>query len=52
MDDLSELELNTKSRKEKTKCAILARAITDKLWPEIEKLNWVLNEILVVNREP
>ena len=27
------------------------RTITDRLWPEIETLNWVLNEILVLNRE-
>ena len=27
------------------------RTITDRLWPEIETLNWVLNEILVLSRE-
>ena len=26
------------------------RAISDRLWPEIEVLNWVLNEILVMSR--
>jgi hypothetical protein len=26
------------------------RAISDRLWPEIEILNWVLNEILVLSR--
>ena len=26
------------------------RAISDRLWPEIEVLNWVLNEILVLSR--
>ncbi len=27
------------------------RAITDRLWPKIETLSWVLNEILVLSRE-
>jgi len=26
------------------------RTVTDRLWPEIETLNWVLNEILVLSR--
>jgi hypothetical protein len=26
------------------------RAISDRLWPEIDVLNWVLNEILVLSR--
>ena len=26
------------------------KSVTDSLWPEIETLNWVLNEILVLNR--
>lgn len=43
-------ELKTKSVKEKTKCTIHARAITDRLCPEIDTLNWVLNEILVLSQ--
>jgi hypothetical protein len=27
------------------------RVVSDRLWPEIEILNWVLNEILVLSRE-
>ncbi|MFZ0895847.1 MAG: hypothetical protein WAZ77_15240 [Candidatus Nitrosopolaris sp.] len=26
------------------------RVVTDRLWSEIETLNWVLNEILVLRR--
>jgi hypothetical protein len=26
------------------------RVVTDRLWPEVETLNWVLNEILVLKR--
>jgi hypothetical protein len=26
------------------------RVVTDRLWPEIETLNWVLNEILVLRQ--
>ena len=55
MDELAELEqrinhkiVQTKDKMHKTQ----ERAVTDRLWPEIETLNWVLNEILVVNREP
>jgi hypothetical protein len=54
MDELSELEerikhkiAQTKEKKHKTQ----ERAVTDRLWPEIEILNWVLNEILVLTRE-
>jgi hypothetical protein len=38
----------TKDKMHKTQ----ERAVTDRLWPEIETLNWVfLNEILVLSRE-
>jgi hypothetical protein len=54
MDKLSELEqrikhkiAQTKDKKHETQ----ERAITDRLWPEIETLNWVLNEILVLSRQ-
>jgi hypothetical protein len=54
MDELSELEqrinhkiAQTKDKMHKTQ----ERAVTDRLWPEIEILNWVLNEILVLSRE-
>lgn len=47
---LSELELNTKSRKQKTKCTKLMRAITDKLWSEIETLNWARNDRVFLNK--
>jgi hypothetical protein len=39
-------ELNAISFKEKTKCTIHTRAITDRICPEMDTLNWVLNEIL------
>ena len=51
MDELSELEqriihkiAQTKDKMHKTR----ERVVTDRLWPEIETLNWVLNEILVL----
>jgi hypothetical protein len=54
MDELIELEqrinhkiAQTKDKMHKTQ----ERAATDRLWPEIEILNWVLNEILVLSRE-
>jgi hypothetical protein len=50
MDELIGLEqrinhkiTQTKDKMHKTK----ERVVTDRLWPEIETLNWVLNEILV-----
>jgi hypothetical protein len=54
MGELAELEqrinhkiAQTKDKMHKTQ----ERAVTDRLWPEIEILNWVLNEILVLSRE-
>jgi hypothetical protein len=54
MDELVELEqrinhkiAQTRDQMDKTQ----ERAVTDRLWPEIEILNWVLNEILVLTRE-
>ena len=53
MDELIELEqrinhkiMRTKDKMHKTK----ERVVTDRLWPEIETLNWVLNEILVLRQ--
>jgi hypothetical protein len=53
MDELIGLEqrinhkiAQTKDKMHKTK----ERVVTDRLWPEIETLNWVLNEILVLRR--
>jgi hypothetical protein len=50
MDGLIELEqrinhkiAQTKDKMHKTR----ERVVTDRLWPEIETLNWVLNEIFV-----
>ena len=55
MDELAELEERIKHKiaqiKEKMH-KTQERAVTDRLWPEIETLNWVLNEILVLSREP
>jgi hypothetical protein len=54
MDELSELEQRIKHKIAQTKDQMLKtheRAVTDRLWPEIEILNWVLNEILVLSRE-
>ena len=54
MDDLLELAqrikhkiAQTKDKMHKTK----ERVVTDRLWPEIETLNWVLNEILVFRQK-
>ena len=55
MDELSELEQRIKNKIVQTKDKMHTtreRAVTDRLWPEIETLNWVLNEILVLSREP
>jgi hypothetical protein len=53
MDELITLEqrikhkiVQTKDKMHKTR----ERVITDRLWHEIETLNWVLNEILVLRR--
>jgi hypothetical protein len=54
MDELAELEqrINHKIAQSKDKMhKTQERAVTDRLWPEIEILNWVLNEILVLSRE-
>jgi hypothetical protein len=54
MDELSILEeriqdkiVETQIKMDKT----MERAETDRLWPIIETLKWVLNEILVVSRD-
>ena len=53
MDELAELEERIKHKiaqiKEKMH-KTQERAVTDRLWPEIETLNWVLNEILVLRQ--
>ena len=53
MDELIKLEqrinhkiAQTKDKMHKTR----ERVVTDRLWPEIETLNWVLNEILVLRQ--
>jgi hypothetical protein len=54
MDELTELEQRIKHKIAQTKDKMhetQERAVTDRLWPEIETLNWVLNEILVLSRE-
>jgi hypothetical protein len=54
MDELAELErrINHKIAQTRDKMHMTQeRAVTDRLWPEIEILNWVLNEILVLTRE-
>jgi hypothetical protein len=54
MDELSELEHRIKHKIAQTRENMhnaQERAVTDRLWPEIETLNWVLNEILVLSRE-
>jgi len=53
MNELSELENRIKDKITQTKYKmhkIRERTVTDRLWPEIETLNWVLNEILVLSR--
>jgi hypothetical protein len=52
MSELSELEQKIKDRIEEIRHRMHKthnRAYTDSLWTEIETLNWVLNEILVLN---
>ena len=53
MDELIKLEqrinhkiAQTKDKMHKTR----ERVVTDRLWPEIETLNWVLNEMLVLRQ--
>ena len=53
MDELSELEQRIKHKIAQTKYQIHKTrklAVIARLWPEIETLNWVLNEILVLRR--
>jgi len=53
MNELSQLENRIKDKIAQTKHKIhmtQERTLTDRLWPEIETLNWVLNEILVLSR--
>jgi hypothetical protein len=54
MDELSILEERIQDKIAETKIKMdktIERAETDRLWPIIETLKWVLNEILVVSRE-
>jgi hypothetical protein len=54
MDELSELEHRIKHKIAQTKEKMhktQERAVTDRLWPEIETLNWVLNEILIFRQK-
>jgi hypothetical protein len=51
MDELIELEQRINHRIAQTKDKMqktMERVVTDRLWPEIETLYWVLNEILVL----
>ncbi len=53
MDELIELEqrINHKIAQTKDKMhRTIERIVTDRLWPEVETLNWVLNEILVLRQ--
>ena len=49
MDELIALEQRINHKIAQTKDKMLTQ-LTDRLWPEIETLNWVLNEILVLRR--
>jgi hypothetical protein len=54
MDELVELEQRINHRIAQTKHKMhktMERVVTDRLWPEIETLNWVLNEILVFKQK-
>jgi hypothetical protein len=54
MDELIELEQRTKHKIAQTKEKMhktRERAVTYRLWPEIETFNWVLNEILVLRQK-
>ena len=51
MDELIELEQSINHRIAQTKDKMqktMEGVVTDRLWPEIETLYWVLNEILVL----
>ena len=53
MDELIALEQRIKHKIAQTKDKmhkIMESVVTDRLWPEIETLNWVLNEILVLRQ--
>jgi hypothetical protein len=52
MDELSNLEERIQDKIAETKIKMdktMLREETDRLWPIIETLNWVLNEILEVS---
>ena len=52
MDELSILEERIQDKIAETKIKMdkaILRSETDRLWPIIETLNWILNEILVVS---
>ena len=54
MDELSIIEEKIQDKIVQTKIKMdqtMERAETDRLWPIIETLNWVLNEILEVGRD-
>ncbi len=54
MDELSIIEEKIQDKIVQTKIQMdrtMERAETDRLWPIIETLNWVLNEILEVGRD-
>ena len=54
MDELIEIEQRIKNKIAQTKDKMhktLERVVTDRLWPEIETLNWVLNEILIFRQK-
>jgi hypothetical protein len=53
MNELSELEHRIKGKIQRIKHRMhktQERTVTDRLWPEIETLNWVLNEMLILSR--
>jgi hypothetical protein len=53
MDELIELEQRIKHKIVQTKDKMhktMERVVIDLVWPEIETLNWVLNEILVLRQ--
>jgi hypothetical protein len=55
MDELIDLEQRIKHKIAQTKDKMhetQESAVTDRLWPKIETLNWVLNEILVFHLIP
>jgi len=54
MNEFSGLEYRIRDKIQQTKHKMhqtRERAITDRLWSEIETLNWVLNEILSLSRK-